>query len=146
MLATLRRQQDRAMIPRLIPSEDGMEIGNKTGTDEEKHAAERRREASRARRRRDRDRPELRVCNRDLRAPGRGHEWGIDNDALTTGARISRTILRLLFRRADQHPTRSARSASRGSVIRAICVPEFVIRVIRVPWVRDPRDRRPVGP
>ena len=38
MLATLRRQQDRAMIPRLIQNEDGVEIGNKTGTDEEKHA------------------------------------------------------------------------------------------------------------
>src|SRR6476659_5620594 len=34
MLATLRRQQDRAMIPRLLPEE--VEVGNKTGTDEEK--------------------------------------------------------------------------------------------------------------
>ncbi len=38
MLATLRRQQDRAMIPRLISTDDRIQIGNKTGTDEEKHA------------------------------------------------------------------------------------------------------------
>lgn len=36
MLATLRRQQDRAMIPRLLPS--GFQVGNKTGTDSEKVA------------------------------------------------------------------------------------------------------------
>ena len=34
MLATLRRQQDRAMIPRLLP--DTLRVGNKTGTDSEK--------------------------------------------------------------------------------------------------------------
>lgn len=34
MLATLRRQQDRAMLPRLLPS--GVQVGNKTGTDSEK--------------------------------------------------------------------------------------------------------------
>ena len=38
MLATLVRQQDRAMIPRLLPADDRVRIGNKTGTDEEKHA------------------------------------------------------------------------------------------------------------
>ena len=36
MLATLRRQQDRTMIPRLLP--DGVRVGNKTGTDSEKLA------------------------------------------------------------------------------------------------------------
>ena len=36
MLATLRRQQDRATIPRLLPSAPGVSVGNKTGTDEEK--------------------------------------------------------------------------------------------------------------
>ena len=36
MVATLRRQTDKAMIPRLLPS--GIEIGNKTGTDSEKLA------------------------------------------------------------------------------------------------------------
>jgi beta-lactamase class A len=34
MLATLRRQQDRAMLPRLLPP--GIQTGNKTGTDSEK--------------------------------------------------------------------------------------------------------------
>lgn len=34
MLATLRKQQDRGMIPRLLPS--GAQVGNKTGTDSEK--------------------------------------------------------------------------------------------------------------
>ncbi len=76
MLATLRRQQDRAMIPRLISGDERVQIGNKTGTDEEKHALEGRREASRARRRRDRHRPRLLVCHRDLRATGRGHAVG----------------------------------------------------------------------
>ena len=36
MLATLRRQQDRAIVPRLLPED--AEVGNKTGTDEEKQA------------------------------------------------------------------------------------------------------------
>ena len=36
MLATLRAQQDRAMIPRLLPG--NLEVGNKTGTDSEKIA------------------------------------------------------------------------------------------------------------
>ena len=36
MLNTLRRQNDRAMIPRNLPS--GLQIGNKTGTDSEKLA------------------------------------------------------------------------------------------------------------
>lgn len=34
MLDTLRRQQDRAMIPRRLPA--GVQVGNKTGTDSEK--------------------------------------------------------------------------------------------------------------
>ena len=36
MVLTLRRQQDRAMIPRSLPS--GLQVGNKTGTDSEKVA------------------------------------------------------------------------------------------------------------
>jgi beta-lactamase class A len=36
MVLTLRRQQDRAMIPRSLPS--GLQVGNKTGTDSEKLA------------------------------------------------------------------------------------------------------------
>lgn len=38
MLATLRRQQDRSMIPRLLPADGSIEVGNKTGTDSEKLA------------------------------------------------------------------------------------------------------------
>ena len=34
MLDTLRKQQDRAMIPRLLPG--NVQVGNKTGTDAEK--------------------------------------------------------------------------------------------------------------
>lgn len=39
MLATLRQQTDRAMIPRLLPA--GVQVGNKTGTDSEKLADDR---------------------------------------------------------------------------------------------------------
>lgn len=39
MLETLRRQQDRAMIPRLLPG--NLQVGNKTGTDSEKLADQR---------------------------------------------------------------------------------------------------------
>lgn len=39
MLDTLRKQQDRAMIPRLLPG--GVQVGNKTGTDSEKLPDER---------------------------------------------------------------------------------------------------------
>jgi len=39
MLETLRRQQDRAMIPRLLPGT--LQVGSKTGTDSEKLADER---------------------------------------------------------------------------------------------------------
>lgn len=39
MLATLKRQQDRAMIPRLLPGT--VQVGNKTGTDSEKTTDER---------------------------------------------------------------------------------------------------------
>ena len=72
MLATLRRQQDRAMIPRLLTAE-GVEVGNKTGTDEEKQPGARglkgqvRADAAIVDRP---ERPEVRVG--DLRAAGRG--------------------------------------------------------------------------
>ena len=92
MVATLRRQQDRAMIPRLIQHEDGVEIGNKTGTDEEKHALA------------DGVKRHVRADAAIVSGPNfmyaiaiyarqvEDRRWGIDNDALTTGARISRTI------------------------------------------------------
>ena len=92
MFATLARQQDRAMIPRLIPASEGLTIGNKTGTDEEKHAG-----ADGVRRHVRADAaivtgPNLRyvvaICARQIEDT----RWGIENDAVTTGARISRML------------------------------------------------------
>lgn len=80
------------MIPRLLPRVDGLQIGNKTGTDAEK-------------------RPGPGGAHRHVRgdvaivtAPGVRYviailarevedtRWGIENDAVTTGARVSRLI------------------------------------------------------
>jgi len=91
MLGILRRQQDRAMIPRDLPGE-GILVGNKTGTDEEKH-------------------PDGNGIKRHVRADAaivtgpdlsyviaiyarqvEDRRWGIENDALVTGARVSRMI------------------------------------------------------
>jgi beta-lactamase class A len=92
MLATLRRQQDRAMIPRLLTADDGPQIGNKTGTDEEKHALA------------DGTKRHVRADAAIVTGPGLSYviaiyarqvedtRWGVENDALTTGARISRMI------------------------------------------------------
>ena len=92
MLATLRRQQDRAMIPRLLPADDRIQIANKTGTDEEKHPL-----ADGAKR-------HVRAGAAIVTGPGFSYviaiyarqvedtRWGVDNDALTTGARISRLV------------------------------------------------------
>ena len=92
MLATLRRQQDRAMIPRLIHNEDGVEIGNKTGTDEEKHAladgVKRHVRADAAIVSGQNFTYAIAIYARQVE----DRQWGIDNDALTTGASISRTI------------------------------------------------------
>jgi beta-lactamase class A len=90
MLQTLRAQQDRGMIPRLLP--DTLEIGNKTGSDEEKHAAA--------------DGLKHHVRADAAVVTGKGVKyviaiyardvldtrWTVDNDALTTGARISRMV------------------------------------------------------
>jgi beta-lactamase class A len=92
MLATLRRQQDRAMIPRLLPSMDGLTIGNKTGTDAEKHPGP------------DGIRRHVRADAAIVSGPDFSYavaiyarqvediRWGIENDAVTTGARISRLL------------------------------------------------------
>ena len=92
MLATLRRQQDRAMIPRLLPSE-GVEVGNKTGTDEEKQAGP------------DGIKRHIRADAAIVTGPNglryviaiyarqiEDTRWTIDNDALVTGARVSRLV------------------------------------------------------
>ena len=90
MLATLRRQQDRAMIPRLLP--DGVQIGNKTGTDSEKLPdAKGRRGAIRA--------DAAIVSGKDLTyviaiftRRGADTGGGPDNAGVVTGAKISRAI------------------------------------------------------
>lgn len=92
MLATLRRQQDRAMIPRLIPTDDHIQIANKTGTDEEKHALK------------DGVKRHVRADAAIVTGPDFSYvvaiyarqvedtRWGVENDALRTGARVSRMI------------------------------------------------------
>ncbi len=90
MLATLRKQQDRAMIPRLLP--DGVLVGNKTGTDQEKHAGP------------DGVRRHVRADAAIITGQGVRYviavytrqvedtRWGVENDGVTTGARISRMV------------------------------------------------------
>ena len=91
MLATLRRQQDRAMIPRLLPGD--AEVGNKSGTDEEKQAGP------------DGVKGHIRADAAIVSGPGglryviaiytrrvRDTRWTVDNDALVTGARISKMV------------------------------------------------------
>ena len=90
MLATLRRQQDRAMIPRLLP--DGVQVGNKTGTDSEKLAdAKGRRGGIRA--------DAAIVTAEDLQyvvaiftRRGADTRGGPDNAGVLTGATISRAV------------------------------------------------------
>jgi len=90
MLETLQRQQDRAMIPRLLP--DGVAVGNKTGTDSEKLPdANGRRGAIRA--------DAAIVSAAGLKyviaiytRRGADDSYAVDNAALLAGARISRII------------------------------------------------------
>ncbi len=90
MRATLGKQQDRAMIPRLLP--DDVEVGNKTGTDQEKHAG-----PGGVRRHVRADvaivtghgvRYVIAVYTRQVEDT----RWGVENDAVTTGAQISRMV------------------------------------------------------
>jgi beta-lactamase class A len=90
MLGTLRRQHDRAMIPRSLP--EGIEVGNKTGTDSEKLPDASGRRGS------------IRADAAIVTGPGvkyviaiytrRGADagYGVDNAALLAGARISRLV------------------------------------------------------
>lgn len=90
MLATLRRQQDRAMIPRLLPAD--VQVGNKTGTDSEKLPdASGRRGSIRA------DaaivtgkgvKYVIAIYTRRGTDPG----YGVDNASVMAGARISRIV------------------------------------------------------
>jgi beta-lactamase class A len=97
MLATLRRQTDRGMIPRLLPS--GIQVGNKTGTDSEKLPDVSGRRGS------------IRADAAIVIGPGlkyvvtiytrRGGDIsdGTDNAALTLGARLSRLVFERFSRR-----------------------------------------------
>lgn len=90
MLATLRRQQDRAMIPRHLPA--NVQVGNKTGTDEEKHAGtdgiKRHVRADAAIVTGDGVHYVVAIYARQVEDT----RWTVDNDALVTGARVSRMI------------------------------------------------------
>jgi beta-lactamase class A len=93
MLAILRKQQDRAMIPRLLPFErDRISVANKTGWDEEKNPdaagfkGDVRSDAAYV------ESPKARyviaICARKVR----DKRPGVDNQALVTGARLSRMV------------------------------------------------------
>jgi hypothetical protein len=90
MLSTLRRQVDRGMIPRLLPA--SIEVANKTGTDSEKLPdSTGRRGAIRA------DAaivtgPALKYVVAIYTRRGADETAGVDNAALTLGARLSRLI------------------------------------------------------
>jgi beta-lactamase class A len=91
MIGLLDRQQDRAMIPRSLPyARDRVLVANKTGWDEEKAtsgaAGHIRTDAAFVRS--DRARYVIAICARRIRDT----DWGVDNDALRTGAAISREI------------------------------------------------------
>ena len=92
MLDTLRRQQDRAMIPRLLPQDGRVQVGNKTGTDAEKRPGP------------DGVRRHVRADAGIVTGPGLRYaiaiyarqvedgRSGVENDAVVTGARISRVV------------------------------------------------------
>ena len=90
MLETLRRQQDRAMIPRLLP--DGVQVGNKTGTDSEKLPD--------ARGRRGAIRVDAAIVTGErLRYTiaifirrGGDTSYGVDNEGVLLGAKLSRLV------------------------------------------------------
>jgi beta-lactamase class A len=93
MLAILRKQQDRAMIPRSLPFErDRISVANKTGWDEEKNAdasgfkGDVRSDTAYV------EAPKARyviaICARRVR----DKSSGVDNAALVMGARLSRMV------------------------------------------------------
>jgi len=93
MLAILRQQQDDLMIPRLLPFErEAIRVGHKTGTDEEKLTGP---DGVRGHIRTDAGIVEgpratyvIAICARRVRDT----RWGPDNEALLTGARLSRLV------------------------------------------------------
>ena len=115
MLATLRRQQDRAMIPRLLG--DDVQVGNKTGTDEEKQPGP---SGRKGQVRADAAivtgpnglRYAIAIYARQIEDP----RSTIENDALTTGARISEMVYEHFAKRQVGRPDRGGRPGSPKTV------------------------------
>lgn len=90
MLATLRSQQDRAMIPRLLPG--NLQVGNKTGTDSEKSPDERGRRGA--------IRVDAGIVTGDgvryviaiFTRRGADIRGGVDNAGVVLGAQLSRMV------------------------------------------------------
>jgi beta-lactamase class A len=92
MRALLGKQQDHDMIPRLLPTDGSVEFAGKSGTDEEKLPDESGRKGA------------VRVDSGIVKTPAgeyviaiytrrvRDDRWSVDNEALKTGADISRLI------------------------------------------------------
>jgi beta-lactamase class A len=90
MIATLRRQQDRAMIPRSLPGD--VQVANKTGTDEEKRAGP---DGIKRHVRADAAIVTGKEINYVIAIYARQIEdtrWTVDNDALVAGAKVSRLV------------------------------------------------------
>jgi beta-lactamase class A len=92
MLVLLRAQQFRTMIPRRLPEGDAVKVGDKPGWDEEKLPGP---DGIRRHVRVDagvvetpRARYVIAVCARQVRDT----RWGVDNDALVTGADVARMV------------------------------------------------------
>ena len=92
MLATLRRQQDRAMIPRLLPSDGSVEVGNKTGTDSEKLSGPNGKRGSVRADAAIVTGPDLHYVIAIYTRQVEDDRDTIENDALVTGARVSRMV------------------------------------------------------
>jgi len=90
MLATLRAQQDRAMIPRLLPS--GVRVANKTGTDSEKLPDERGRKGAIRVDAAIVTAGELRYVIAIFVRRGADTRGGADNEGVLLGARLSKMI------------------------------------------------------
>ena len=92
MKALLGQQQDRDMIPRLLPTDGTVEFAGKSGTDEEKLPDASGRKGA------------IRVDSGIVTTKGgtyviaiftrrvKDGRWSVDNDALTTGAEVSRMV------------------------------------------------------
>jgi len=92
MIAILREQHDRAMIPRLLPLEDGLLVANKTGEDLEKQPDARgvhryvRADAAIV------EGPGLRYVLAIFTRQGEDARASVDNGALLAGAEIARLV------------------------------------------------------